>query len=65
MEGAQSNPLTGAADSTNTTGWKAAADADELNGYRYFRIKLVLKPGTVAGTMPSVTEVRIMHQYKK
>ena len=64
LQGAQSHPLTGAADPANTTAWVklgSGAVTTALNGYRYFLFKIVLQ--AVAGDYPEIDSVKFDWEY--
>ncbi len=64
LQGAQSDPLTGAADNSNTSAWVklgSSTTTSVLNGYRYFRFKVILKP--VLGDYPEIDSVTVHWEY--
>ena len=64
VQGAQSRQDNGLVDTTNVTAWTeyaSGAAPSIMNGYRYFRIKLVLQ--MVTGTYPMVDYVLLNWQY--
>jgi hypothetical protein len=64
LQGAQTNPLTGGADSSNTSAWVKLGSGTStavLNGYRFVRFKLVLTP--VSGEYPEVSSFTIHWEY--
>jgi len=64
LQGAQSHPLTGDADPANTTAWVklgSGAATTALNGYRYFRFKVILGP--VIKAFPKIESVTIDWEY--
>jgi hypothetical protein len=64
LQGAQSHPLTGEPDPSNVTAWiklGSGTVTTALNGYRYFRFKVVLQP--VLKEFPEIDSVTIYWQY--
>jgi hypothetical protein len=64
LQGAQSNPLTGLADTSNTSAWVklgSGTTTSVLNGYRFYRFKVILQP--TLGEYPEVDSVTVYWQY--
>jgi hypothetical protein len=64
IQGAQSHPLTGVADLANTTNWiklNEGTVTSALNGYRYFRFRIVLQP--VLKDYPEIDSFTVFWEY--
>ena len=61
VQGAHTDPVTGKADETNSTAWVNSSNLSALQGYRWFRFKVILT--TVSGSYPSVTNVTVGWTY--
>mgnify|MGYP003574347013 FL=1 len=64
IQGAQSDPLTGLADASNTSAWvklSSGTTTSVLNGYRYYRFKIILQP--TLGEYPEVDSVTVYWEY--
>jgi len=61
IQGAHTAPSTDSADENNATGWMNSSNLGALDGYRWFRFKVVLT--TVSGSYPSVTNVTVGWSY--
>jgi hypothetical protein len=63
VQGAQTDPIAGSADETNTTLWQDASTLSKLDGYRWYRFKVVLTG--VTKSYPSVDSVTVTWSYAK
>jgi hypothetical protein len=65
LEGAQSHPATGDVDTDNTTGWQEVGTGGTtvLNGYRYYRFKILL--AATSSGFPKVDSFKVEWKYDK
>jgi hypothetical protein len=59
IEAAHVDPMTGQPNLSTSTGWVAAADLNDVDGYRFFRFKCELAGSSVPGKVPEIDTVEV------